>query len=423
VKQAFKNIIPEGIELIKQLFRKLEFKGSVPAAIVARGLTWLSGPKERLFKAAQTGSEKEIRAAILAGADVNAAGECGVTPLILSASRGSADNVKALLSLGADASMATDEGYIALDFARGAGNLEVENALLGRGSEFGSAGTVSDLDYFLDQAELKLPQKSWEWFQAHLLSELGEIRAAQVEDELKAGEYRILFEQLFGSEALACAHFSAKSSIVMRSPMALGAFDVEQAKRRKIDLVDQFKLKFEITDRFLRDILPDDIFWSPPRTVCEIGGAWGATIKHLTERFSIEEYHNYEPDRHYARFVAERFGAKKMPVDGETLQGTETDSMDLVLANNVLIFVPPMKIWSYLTEMRRVVKIGGLVLFNAIISDQLEEKDLRHYLDTCFPRRTFQLMPRDIIDRTFPTSHFELLKTVDREYLVFRRIA
>ena len=388
-----------------------------------------------LFKAVEAGDLKRLRVLVAAGASLDGRRGDGVTPLTLASSLGDSAAVQALVDLGADPSVPTSEGWTALDFAKGKGNIAIENILYAasrartgphppRLTEVAEAQNAvqRDLAHFLDQADLVLPKKGFEWLRARLRKNLGSQRAAEVEAELARTNYRVLFEQIFGSEALATAHFSGNNFLAMRSPMALGAYDVDLARRRGVDLVELFKEKFEITDKLLRELLPDDLFTHPPNSVCEIGGAWGATIKHLVERFEIKTYHNYEPDRHYAQWAAERFGVSNMPVDGETLSGTESDSMDLVLANNVLIFVPPIKIWSYLIEMRRVIRRGGLILFNAVVSDQLTELDLQNQLMGQFPRRTFQIVPRDVIDRTFPAPDFELLKVFDKEYFLFRKL-
>ncbi len=98
-------------------------------------------------------------------------------------------------------------------------------------------------------------------------------------------------------------------------------------------------------------------------------------------------------------------------------------NLDLVMANSSFIIIPPMKVWSYFLEMRRVVCKGGLIAFNAIVSDQVAEDYFQNYLNGYFQRRTFPLIPRDIIDRTFAAPQFELLKIDRKEYLVFKRVA
>ena len=154
-------------------------------------------------------------------------------------------------------------------------------------------------------------------FRSRLISSLGEEAAKKAEGALAQQGYRVFLEQVFAPEALGCAYLSADTKVV-RSPMALGKYDVRFAKRRGIDLVDRFQNRFSITDKLMWRLLPDHYFTSSPKRVCEIGGATGTTIKHVIDRFRPDIYENYEPDRYYADWAAEQFGALKMPVDGGT---------------------------------------------------------------------------------------------------------
>lgn len=387
---------------------------------------------QALFLAIERGDAEGARAALAAGAPANAASTKGVTALILAASLGQLAIARLLLEHGADPARCTADGCTAYDFARHRSDIALEDLLLRTQRSAAGApgasepqpcasGVCRDLGRFLDEAHLVLPRGGWEMLRRAMLDELGPSGSSAMEQALKDSGHRVLFEQLFALEAHATAHFAGGNFLAMRSPMALGSYDVKLAERRGLDLTALFAEKFEATDALLWKLLPDPVFRKPPQRACEIGGAWGATIAHVMRRFSIESYHNYEPDRHYAAWTAERFGAEAMPVDGETLSGTADDSVDLVIANNVLTFVPPIKVWSYLTEMRRVVRRDGIVLFNLVLSDQLDESDLRRYLDNYFPKRAIQIFPRDLLDRAFPSDRFEIVSIVDREYVTLRR--
>ena len=80
---------------------------------------------QTLFDAVKSGNLSEFNGA-LSGADVNAAGEGGMTPLMLAASLGQLDQVKALLKAGADVAARDAREYNAIMCA-------VYNADLDRG--------------------------------------------------------------------------------------------------------------------------------------------------------------------------------------------------------------------------------------------------------------------------------------------------
>lgn len=68
---------------------------------------------QALFDAVKSGNLSQLNTA-LQGADINAAGERGMTPLMLAANLGQLDMVKALLAAGADVSARDEREYTAL---------------------------------------------------------------------------------------------------------------------------------------------------------------------------------------------------------------------------------------------------------------------------------------------------------------------
>ena len=97
---------------------------------------------QTLFEAVKSGNLSDVNAA-LAGANVNAAGEGGTTPLMLAASLGQLEQVKAILKAGADVAARDERGYDALmcatynaDMDRGFP--EVVQALLDAGADIES---------------------------------------------------------------------------------------------------------------------------------------------------------------------------------------------------------------------------------------------------------------------------------------------
>lgn len=229
--------------------------------------------------------------------------------------------------------------------------------------------------------------------------------------ELERTGYRALYDQVFGEERLYAASVNPRT-LGELSAFSRGAADLERAARRGLHLHELMAPMVAITDELLAGLLHDDDFAAPPpRTVCEIGGAWGATIAHLTRRYQPAEYRNYEIDSAYAAWAERELGARAMPCDGETLAGTDDASMDLVVANNVLFFVPPIKAYRYLKEMARVVAPGGVVLFNAVIAERLSEAKLDEFLADWFPRRAFGIMPQRFCDLALPEDEFTLLRT------------
>ncbi len=184
---------------------------------------------------------------------------------------------------------------------------------------------------------------------------------------------------------------------------------------------------YQITDKLLTGLLKDSDFNVPPQKVCEIGGAWGATISHITNRFKVVEYQNYEIDLVYANYCANKFGTKIMDCDGETLSGTADKSIDLAIANNVLIFTPLLKAWSYLKELARVVNHGGVVLFNIRVLEYLQSQHPKQILNNIFPMRSHTILSQAFLDNCFPKSDFTLLRRLEKQgdtcYFIYKKVS
>ena len=224
---------------------------------------------------------------------------------------------------------------------------------------------------------------------------------------LKADDYKPLYRQLFGPEI----QLSNSLSPFTLQPYHNFLMGSEVFERRGPDVTPEelAGAKFALIDRLLNAILPNEIFQREPRRIVEIGGAWGATIRHFKQRFEVDVYLNYEIDRAYAEWAERTLNAKAMPCDGETLLGTADDSMDLAVANAVLFILGPLKAFSYLQEMGRVVAPGGLLAFNIELAEGMTADLLSNRLTRTYPRRSWSSVPQHYIDLALPAERFELL--------------
>lgn len=280
---------------------------------------------------------------------------------------------------------------------------------------------------FVKQSHLTLPQKQFDNFIKQLSTDASADTVERYKEYLKNSNYIDLFEQLFSHELQTTRALNPRT-LKEFTTFLRGKPDLDRAKKEGVHLHQLKKNMIKITDELLFKIIFDSDFTKPPENVCEIGGAWGATTIHIIKRFKPKDYQNYEIDYDYAKWSEENLGTKAMIVDGETLSQTETASQDLVIANNVLFFIPPLKVWSYLNEMARVTAKNGLIVFNILIADRILPVGLDGYLNSLFPRRTIGMVPEVFIKRSFPDKSFTLIRKVESKinmeylpYLVFKR--
>ena len=95
-----------------------------------------SAATERLeYLAGRSAGIAELARLIDEGADVNAAGFKGITPLMSAAKNHKTEEVRLLLARGADPNRRQDQGHTALMFAAHAGDVESIRLLLGKGAD------------------------------------------------------------------------------------------------------------------------------------------------------------------------------------------------------------------------------------------------------------------------------------------------
>ena len=85
--------------------------------------------------------------------------------------------------------------------------------------------------------------------------------------------------------------------------------------------------------------------------------------------------------------------------------------MDICVASSCLYFMPFVKQWNYLVEFNRVLKPGGLAVFNVNMIEDATIATLKSLLSAFFPRRSFGYIPLHCIEQSFPENEFEKLVT------------
>jgi uncharacterized protein len=104
----------------------------LPFVVIAKDTVTLN---ERLIEAANRGDLAMAKALLDKGADVNAKGAHGETPLMLAAEEGFLGQAKLLLERGAKVNAKDNEGRTALMWAATKGHANIVNLLLEKGSD------------------------------------------------------------------------------------------------------------------------------------------------------------------------------------------------------------------------------------------------------------------------------------------------
>lgn len=162
--------------------------------------------------------------------------------------------------------------------------------------------------------------------------------------------------------------------------------------------------------------------------VCEIGTGSGRYMTRVMDALRPDAYEVYETAQDWVRYLQQtRPEIIVRPADGHSLGSTASASVDLVHAHKVFVYLPFVVSFGYLTEMARVVRPGGVVAFDVITDDCLDDLVTKTWLTEPSRATIYQLTPRDwVVDflarrgLELSGSHFVPLSGGRTELLVFR---
>jgi phospholipid N-methyltransferase len=160
-------------------------------------------------------------------------------------------------------------------------------------------------------------------------------------------------------------------------------------------------------------------------TVCEIGPGSGRFAEKIIETMSPGRYEIYETARDWLPRLAQLPNAVIQKCDGHTLSGTADSSVDLVHSQKVFAYLEFYTTAGYLEEMTRVVRPGGVVAFDIVTENCLDDETVREWVRIA---SFFKPVPRvwviDFMQRrglALRGSYFPPLPPGTSELLVFGR--
>lgn len=269
--------------------------------------------------------------------------------------------------------------------------------------------TLDRLDTFFTGTKLRLPDEAYDRFidKCKDNSTLEKVIAFQT--DMEKSQYRSFYQQLFAVEMDMAQGFDFRG---LRPIVTFqrGETDIANAESKGISLDTLKANHIQITiERFDQIIKKKFINSKRVNAVCEIGAAWGAATRYMLNRYEPDTYHVYEIDTAWAQWLKDNLGVDSKQCDGESLSETDDNSMDICVASSCLYFMPFVKQWNYLTEFARVLKPGGIAVFNINLIENITVRTLKGLLANFFPRRSFGYIPQHCVDTAFPEDQFEKL--------------
>jgi len=147
-----------------------------------------------------------------------------------------------------------------------------------------------------------------------------------------------------------------------------------------IKAVKRPKFKGRI-DRIIIQMKEDRVF-EHCENICEIGAGTGMYLEKVKRETNCKRYEVYEIDKEWSQYLADEYGAEQKQCDGFSLKSTPDESISLVHAHAVFVYIPFLNILDYLSESFRVVKDDGSIVFDVFTENSFVYPHLENWLKT-----------------------------------------
>lgn len=108
-------------------------------------------------------------------------------------------------------------------------------------------------------------------------------------------------------------------------------------------------------------------------SICEIGPGSGRYLEKIKQKYNSAYYEIYEIEIDWANWLVSTYHVTAKHCDGKSLSDTPSESIDFLHAHKVFTCIPLMASLQYFTEIARVVKKGGIILFDIMDEDCLDQ--------------------------------------------------
>lgn len=159
--------------------------------------------------------------------------------------------------------------------------------------------------------------------------------------------------------------------------------------------------------------------------IVEIGPGTGRYLEKVFHKCTPSKYEIYETAKDWAQWLQSKYNIVTHKADGLTMQQTPSLSANLIQAHGVFVYLPFLVSYSYWMECWRITAEGGMVIFDIISEDCLNESTVENWFKSndrylCFLSKSFVIS-------LFNKHGFSLVKAFmnnkygvgKSEYLVF----
>jgi hypothetical protein len=116
--------------------------------------------------------------------------------------------------------------------------------------------------------------------------------------------------------------------------------------------------------------------------VCEIGPGSGRYLEKVKAACNPAYYEIYETSKPWRDWLVEKYQVTAQPTDGASLAATPSKSIDLIHTHKMLYGNSILTIFRYMTETARVVKDGGVVVFDLVTGECMSNELMARWVES-----------------------------------------
>jgi hypothetical protein len=161
--------------------------------------------------------------------------------------------------------------------------------------------------------------------------------------------------------------------------------------------------------------------------VCEIGPGSGRYLEKVKAVCNPAHYEIYETSIPWRDWLVKKYNVTAQPTDGASLGATRSNSIDLIHTHKMLYGNSILTIFRYFMEMRRVVKDNGVVVFDLVTAECMDNEILKKWVDSGVDH-AHSMTPRQVAIDYFEGHGFKCQGTFIvpmapglTEYFVFKK--
>jgi SAM-dependent methyltransferase len=202
---------------------------------------------------------------------------------------------------------------------------------------------------------------------------------------------------------------------------------LKEARKAGLSVGDYIDAKFHVpgaTQSTIDQLAALGIFGANVQRVCEIGPGSGRYLDKVQRLCTPCSYEIYDTDKEWSDWLARTYHVLARDADGRSLHDTPGNSVGLVHAHKVFVYLPFVLTCHYFTEMIRVVRPGGQIVFDIVSESCMPDATLEKWIagGIHYPC----IMPREFVIDFFTrrrcilrSSFFAPMMPGQSEYLVF----